>query len=158
MGRLSLPTTPVDWKGIGELLEQLEDAHTQVTAKYLLASILLPKKPLRKGEQPYQDFDMLIDIRNDFVHPKAQVHPPKYFETFVNRGWTYNAKTDKVKLVGWMNQLETPQVARWACRAAHNMIWDIVERFEGISQPPIHHLHMLLKFQWGKTINDERVR
>jgi hypothetical protein len=71
-GRHAPPTTPVDWKGIGELLEQLEDTHAQVTAKYLLASILLPKDALRKGDQPYQDFDMLINVRNDFAHPKAQ--------------------------------------------------------------------------------------
>lgn len=86
LDRRSLPTTPIDWKGIGELLEQFEDAHAQVTAKYLLASILLPKDALRKGQQPYQDFSMLIDIRNDFAHPKAQIRPPKYFDTFVNKG------------------------------------------------------------------------
>jgi hypothetical protein len=157
-GRHAPPTTPVDWKGIGELLEQLEDTHAQVTAKYLLASILLPKDALRKGDQPYQDFDMLINVRNDFAHPKAQVRPPKYFDTFVNRGWTYNAKTDEVKLAGWMLQLETPEVARWACRAAHNIIWDIVERFDGPSEPLIQFLYEHLKFQWSKTVNDERVR
>ena len=158
LGRRALPTTLIDWKGIGELLEQLEDAHAQVTAKYLLASILLPKDALRKGEQPYQDFAMLIDIRNDFAHPRAQVRPPKYFDTFVNKRWTYNTKTDEVKLVGWMLQLETPEIARWACRAAHNIIWDIVERFEGTAEPLIQLLHQRLRFHWSKTVNDARVR
>lgn len=154
----ALPTTTIDWKGIGEFLEQLEDAHAQVTAKYLLASVLLPKDALRKGDTPFQDFDMLIDIRNDFAHPKAQVCPPKYFDMFVNRGWTYNTKADKVKLAGWMFQLETPEVARWACRSAHNIIWDIIERFDCTSEPLIQFLHERLKFQWSKTVNDARVK
>ena len=158
LGKQAPPTTSVDWKAIGELLEQLENSHVQVTVKYLLASILLPKDALRKDDLPYQDFDMLIDIRNDFAHPKAQVRPPKYFDTFVNRKWTYNAKTDEVQLAGWMFQLETPEVARWACRAAHNIIWDIVERFDGTSEPLIQSLHTRLKFQWSKTVNDARVR
>lgn len=156
-GGHSPPTTPIDWKGIGELLEQLEKDHVQVRAKYRLASILLPKDALRNGVSPYQDFDMLIDVRNDFVHPKAQVHPPKYFNRFVNSGWTYNAKIDEVKLAGWRMQLETPEVARWACRAAHNIIWDIVERLDGPTEPLIQLLHQDLKFQWSKTVNDARV-
>ena len=158
LGRITIPTIPVDWKGIGEFLEQLEEAHAPVVAKYLLSSILLPKNSLRKGEQPYQDFNMLIDMRNDFVHPRSQTGEPKYFKKFVDKGWVYNKKTDKIKLVGWMNQLRTPQIARWACRAAHDIIYNLVERFNGVSETQINLLYNRLNFQWSKTVNDERVR
>ena len=89
------PNTNLDWKSVGERLEQLEDEHAHVTDKYLLASIMLPKDDLRKGHQPYQDFDMLINLRNEFAHPKAQVDPPRYFEVLVNKGLTYNPKTTR---------------------------------------------------------------
>ena len=153
----SQQTCHSDLKSIGQLLEKQEEAHIQVNAKYLLASILLPRDALDTGKQLYQDFSMLIDMRNDFAHPKVNKKPPKYFESFVNKGWTYNAKTDEAKLVGWMFQLETPEVARWACRAAHNIIWNIIERFGGSSENEIQSLYYTLQFQWGKTRNDERV-
>jgi hypothetical protein len=158
LGRIVVPITPVDWKGVGEVLEQLENAHAPVTTKYLLASILLPNASLSVEKEPYQDFNKLIRVRNDFVHPRAQTEAPKYFKTFVDRGWAYNKDTDEIKLVGWMNQLRTPQVAQWACRAAHNIIYNIVERFAGTSEPMINHLYISLNFHWGKTVDDERVR
>lgn len=156
-GGFILQTTPVDWKGIGESLGQLEDKRERVTTKYFLASKLLPKDALQKDAPSYQDFKRLIGIRNAFVHPKPQIPKDLDYDYFVNKGWTYNAKTDKVKLDGWMSQLETPDIARWACRSAHSIIWDIVERFDGTSEYLIQRLHEDLKFQWGKTVNDPRI-
>ncbi len=150
-------TSVEEWITVGTFLEELEAEHVQVTAKYLLISKLLPGEPLKKGEQPFQDFRLLINVRNDFAHPKAQQKPPKYFEVFENRGWTYNKKTDKPKLYGWMTQLETPEIACWACRSAHNIIWNIIERFGGTDHVVIADLYQGMKFQWGKTLNDKRV-
>ena len=146
-----------DWIRVGTQLEEFEAGHEQVTAKYLLVSKLLPGEPLKKGELLFQDFRLLINVRNDFAHPKAQQEPPKYFEVFENRGWTYNKKTDKPKLYRWMTQLETPEIACWACRSAHNIIWNIIERFGDTDHVVIADLYQGMKFQWGKTLSDKRV-
>ena len=136
----------------------MEQDRASVKLKYLLASKLLPGEPLQKGASPYQDFSLLIDMRNDFAHPRAQDAPRKYFEQFVSRGWTYNARADEVKLAGWMIQLETPQIACWACRSAHNIVWNLVERFDNAPEVVIQVVGDHLRFQWEKTLDDERVR
>jgi hypothetical protein len=147
-----------NWIDVGDLLEQLEHERVQVTSKYLLVSKLLPGEALRGDMPPYQDFAMLIKIRNDFVHAKTQTKPPLYFEQFVNRGWTYNDSGDEIRLAGWMNQLQTPQVACWACRSAHNLVWNFVARFDNIAEPAIQSIGASLRLQWGKTQDDDRIK
>jgi len=146
-----------NWIDVGDILEQLEHERVQVKSKYLLASKLLPGEALQRGRQPYQDFAMLIDMRNDFVHAKAQTKPPQYFEQFVNRGWTYNASEDESKLVGWMNQLQTPQIACWACRSAYNIAWNFVGRFD-TTEPAIQSIGASLRLQWAGRQDDDRIK
>jgi hypothetical protein len=146
-----------DWITVGILLEEFEAERMQVAAKYLFASKLLPGKPLKKGEQPFQNFQLLIATRNDFVYPKAQQKPPKYFAQLERLELTYHKKTDEPKLAGWMTQLATPEMACWACRSAHDIIWNIIERFRDASHMRVGQLYQDMKFQWGKTLNDKRV-
>jgi hypothetical protein len=145
------------WANIGTFLEQLEAEHAQIRSKYLLVSNLLPGKPFVKGKPPFQDFSLLIDIRNDFAHPKAQQDAPKYIQSFSQKGWLYDKKTDEPKLVGWMFQLETPEVAAWACRTVRTIIWDIVARFQTFTDPLLKKLHDDMAFQWKKSLHDKRI-
>jgi hypothetical protein len=144
------------WASVGKFLEKLEDEHAQVKSKYLWVSHLLPGMPLAVGANPYQSFEQLIKIRNDFAHPKVQGDEPRYMRDFSQRGWLYNKETDEPKLVGWMMQLQTPQIAAWACRAAHDIIWNIVKRFD-VGHLPLQDLYDGLAFQWKKSLNDKRV-
>ena len=148
-----------NWIDVGDLLEQLEHERVQVKSKYLLVSKLLPGEALRRDRKPYQDFAMLIDMRNDFVHAKAQTKPPQYFKQFVNRGWTYNVSGDEIKLQGWMFQLQTPQVACWACQSAHAIARNFVERFDNITDPVIQVIiGNSLRLQWARTQDDDRIK
>jgi hypothetical protein len=142
---------------IGTFLEQLEAEHAQIKSKYLLVSNLLPGKPFVKGKPPFQDFSLLIDIRNDFAHLKVQRDAPKYIRSFSQKGWLYNKKKDKPKLVGWMFQLETPEVSAWACRTARTIIWDIVARFQTVTNPLLKKLHDEMASQWKKSLHDKRI-
>ncbi|HEY3245452.1 MAG TPA: hypothetical protein VGM03_19085, partial [Phycisphaerae bacterium] len=45
-----------------------------------------------------------------------------------------NASEDEIKLQGWMSQLQTPQVACWACRSAYDLVLNFVERFDNITE------------------------
>jgi hypothetical protein len=145
-----------NWAKVGNLLNLLEKEHIQVTSKYRLVANLLPEEPLETGKQPYQNFYHLIRIRNDFAHPKAQETEPSYLKDFSQRGWLYNKQDDEPKLAGWMNQLQTPQIATWACQAARDIILNIVKRLED-GHPPLQDLHDQLAFQWKKSLNDKRV-
>ena len=96
-------------------------------------------------------------MRNDIVHPKALEIEPKYLQDFSQKQWLYNKLEDEPKLAGWLFQLETPEVAAWACRAALGVITDFVERFKNDSHPLIAALHSQLHGQWGKVSEDARV-
>lgn len=144
--------------GIGPVLIQLENDHASVAAKFRVAGLLLPGDPYRSDTEPFQGLEMLTRLRNDFVHPKAQGRPPRYFHQFVQRGWTHNRPEEKQKLWGWMLQLQTPEVAAWACRTAAAIASDVYARltrssFERAS-PWIPHL----LGKWEGAGKDERVQ
>jgi hypothetical protein len=145
------------WTSVGTLLEQLEKENAQIKTKYLWVSQILPGCPLTKGKRPFQDFSRLIDMRNDIVHPKALEKEPKYLQDFSQKRWLYNKPTDEPKLAGWLFQLETPEIAAWACRAALGVITNFVERFKNAPHPLIAALHSEMHFQWGKVSEDTRV-
>ena len=146
-----------NWAEIGKILSDFEEAKAPVTLKYLyLSKLLRAGKRLDSSQEPFQGFKRLLDVRNRFVHPRAQAAPPRFFRWFADQGWTYNAGTDQVKLSGWMYQLETPQVASWGCRTAHAIVWHFLEQLEQENINPIHY--RIPKKQWERGRNDERVR
>jgi hypothetical protein len=151
-----------DWIGIGEILEQMEADKASITTKYLTASILLPGEPLRKDKEPYQSYKTLTEVRNDFAHPKPQVDErpavtykqPKYMSTFEQKRWVYGTRDGDARAVGYLNRLQTPQIARWACRAARDIVVNIYDRFELIPSHPINFVFT----SWKNRLKDERVR
>src|SRR5687768_13495795 len=48
----------------GDVLAEAEDGHMTVQGKYLLAGALFPGVALERGKQPYQDFALLMRLRN----------------------------------------------------------------------------------------------
>lgn len=139
------------WVSLGNLLEQLEADHIQIKSKYLLLSHIIPGTPFLKGEPPFQDFSLLIDVRNDFVHPKAQQEPPKYFQHFLNKGWLVSGKDEEVKFLGWMNRMKTPEIANWACKASLNIIRDILIKLQQVEDPYIKILSTHIGSFWSKA-------
>lgn len=156
---LQLPTDPEmeRWISVGTILEQLEKEKAQIRTKYLWVSQILPGCPFTKGKPPFQDFSKLIDMRNDIVHPRALESEPKYLQDFGQRLWLYNKPKDEVKFAGWLFQLETPEIAAWACRAALGVVTDFVERFNNNPHPCIATLYAHLHFQWSKVSEDTRI-
>jgi len=160
--RLSLscrPDTPTleVWGSLGACLEKLESQRATLKAKYLIASKLLPGGAFKKGAAPFQDFSLLIDVRNHFAHPKVQQELPAFIHDFSQRGFLYNRPRDNPKLAGWLFQLETPHIATWACRAARGIIWGVVQRLEFGTHPVISSIHEDMNFQWSKILSDSRV-
>jgi hypothetical protein len=143
---------------LGHLLGELETGRAQIKSKYLLASNLLPGKPFRRGKQPFQDFSLLVDIRNDFAHPRPEQDPqPKYLKHFSQMKWLYNRPGKEPKVVGWIFRLQTPEIAAWACRVASSIIYDLITRFKKESHPVICDLYDKMNLQWKNSLNDKRV-
>ena len=145
-----------DLRATGHLLTELEKDHAQVTAKYLLSGERLPGPAFDPGATLFQDFSLLIALRNSLAHPRAQREPPSFYAFFESKGWTYDAKGKKPKLEGWVFQLETPEVACWACQAAAKIVANIVSRLEE-SPSAAQHIWNRLNHQWKGALSDKRM-
>jgi hypothetical protein len=71
--RAILPIDPIAprLRVIADLLDEMESSRLPIRAKYGFLYYALSGKALPKGEQPYQDFDLLIRIRDSLVHYKS---------------------------------------------------------------------------------------
>ncbi|HEX9742684.1 MAG TPA: hypothetical protein VGA17_07825, partial [Nitrospiraceae bacterium] len=54
---------------LGEVLDELEEGHASTQIKFLLAGQILGR-PFSRGENPFQDFSIVMTLRNHFMHLK----------------------------------------------------------------------------------------
>jgi hypothetical protein len=64
------PPMPPQLPGFAEAMNEIEGSHGSVKLKYLIASQTLRGEMFDKGAPPYQDFDILVKLRNDHMHLK----------------------------------------------------------------------------------------
>lgn len=64
---------PPSLDAASSILEQLEQDRVQIKAKYSILYYVLSGLPMPKGEQPYQDLALLIDVRNQIAHLKPSL-------------------------------------------------------------------------------------
>ncbi|HXB53297.1 MAG TPA: hypothetical protein VN461_00810 [Vicinamibacteria bacterium] len=60
-------------KTLAEALEEVEESRGSIRLKLLIATIALGK-PVEKGHEPYQSFDLLFKVRDAIVHLKPYRH------------------------------------------------------------------------------------
>jgi hypothetical protein len=106
--------------------------------KFQLAYLSFAGKAFDRGQQPYQDFDLLFAIRNAVMHlkedpaylagPGGELALPKLAKRLTSRGVRLNTPRKVDELSGAyiggsiVSLLSTPEVARWACETAANMV------------------------------------
>lgn len=131
-------TIPGSVSAFAALAEEIEESRGPLNLKFLLAKHFFTGQPYDKGVPPYQDFDLLIRLRNALVHPK----PEEKFEfdaerrllvatphSLVARLRSKNILAEfepdiPASLISWLG---TRAVARWACNAASEMVRSIID-------------------------------
>jgi hypothetical protein len=124
---------PANVANLAFVLEDLVHKRESIKLKFQLAKILLSGESYAKGEQPYQDFALLIELRNAIIHQRpldvfrfdpdrrgVVTTPPDILEKLRSKDILY-AETQTT----WINQVMTSAAARWACNAAANMVHSI---------------------------------
>jgi len=124
-----------EWGKWGSILDEAEQIHSPIKLKYLLTAYGLGKS-FDKGAPPYQDFELLIDLRNALVHPKQETRlkdntfkTSKRMQKVLERvlgGAIYNTRFQHHQ-PGYNEICSTP-IAKWACNTASKMIHAILER------------------------------
>jgi hypothetical protein len=109
-----------------EMVENME-----IRSKYYLLPLLLWGKTFDRGTRPYQDFEVLIRLRNYLVHykmtPSGGGEMPKFAEHLKDKNLLMTSGTPGVGLAGGLlTELCSAKAALWAynttCQMATNLI------------------------------------
>jgi hypothetical protein len=133
----SSPENPASINMAGTALKELAKSRAPVQLKYLWAKWILSGQQYDKGIQPYQDFKILIDVRNEIVHIKrldlyevtpAGTNPliqPPFIESLDGRGILADV-SGVTPEASWMERLQCLVSARWAFDTTANMIDSLI--------------------------------
>ena len=118
--RLLLRDSPL-WLIQNDALDKLD-----LKMKLILVPQMLFNQTFDISAQPYQDFDLLVKLRNDVVHYKLRDNPPKYLSSLEDRGIAITS--DSMVELGadypWPSKLSTTEGIRWA----HNTACAVVNK------------------------------
>jgi hypothetical protein len=124
-------------KALIDALELIEEGKGQLALKFQVAKFILSGTSFETGARPYQDFELLLDVRNGLTHPKAfaiksdesgaPVDPLRKFrEKLRSLGIIAEISGENVMapLSTWV---QTKAAARWACNTAAEMAHSLLE-------------------------------
>jgi hypothetical protein len=126
-----LGDTRAHWAPIGSILlacanviDEVEVARGPLQEKYLAASSALSGTAFDKGTSAFQDFEILIKLRNAIVHLKpGDAAGLKWTDVLATRDLALPASTH----LHWFDRLLIPANAAWAVQTARHMMLRILE-------------------------------
>lgn len=137
-GQRALAPQPEEVRSLAHLLSEVEDARGSTNLKVLIAKLALAGKTFDKGLNPYQDFAILIELRNSLMHLKIdriervkineiRVHHPGVIDKLRSKNVLAQFENDRNAVASWLIRISTPAMARWSCNATVGIVKDIVE-------------------------------
>jgi hypothetical protein len=120
-----------------DVLGEMEQSRAPITSKIMMGKFILSGESFDKGKNPFQDFALLVKLRNEIVHQKAfeefspneqgnyAMQRRSILEPFKNRGvlarTTAEERNEEI-LTNWLDDISTRAMAVWACSAAHGIL------------------------------------
>ena len=119
----------------GSLINDLNDSReASISMRFQFARWILSKEPFDKGGQPYQDFQLLIKLRNTIIHrppnralvglAESSTDSLKFLETLRQKGLT---REHHGATASFLAEISTPEMATWACDTTAAMVRSILE-------------------------------
>jgi hypothetical protein len=120
-----------DVKVLISVLDALEHQHAPIDLKIQMAHYILRRQQLDRGSLPYQDFDLLCDIRNALVHKKPEkldwrpedtgkeFEPHKFVKRLADR--RVISLPPACMPPQWQHSVSCPEVACWSCGVAEKI-------------------------------------
>ncbi len=127
-------------KAVTQMLEQAEQSRASIESKYQLAKFIFTAEPFDKGAMPFQDFALLIEVRNILIHAKPLEVSLERDDNgeFVWKTPLLMRRLQAARIVGvaenlkdavkrnnadkliadMLSQISSKAVALWACRTA----------------------------------------
>lgn len=125
---------PNSFKNLRQIWPDLE--RLSLSSKFQLMRMALCGEPFDKGNQPFQDFSILIKLRNEIIHlkPKKEsfrignigdYEPPKILTQLENKKALAPIKKDFA--VSWYLRIQTPTTAKWAYDTVVNLVESFID-------------------------------
>ncbi len=128
------------------VLDELEQSKASINTKYLLGKFILSGESFDKSQKLYQNFALLVSLRNEIVHQKPDDYRFGVDEKgailrterqILKRLRSLNVLGTEPSQVGeegpeavvtdWLDIISTRATAKWACESASSMILAIVD-------------------------------
>lgn len=117
---ITMKDSPI-WNIPIDTLENME-----LRLKLIIFPQFLFQKSLSSSSQPYQDMNLLIKIRNEFIHYKMKGSPPKYLQNLDDRRISLVAPTPGKGDYIWVHKLYSSEGIRWAHNTACSVVQELV--------------------------------
>jgi len=119
-------------KTFARLFEEVERSHGSLQLKFQRARYAFTGEAYNTGALPFQDFALLVDLRNSLMHYKS----PESFHVDANGVLTYTpakilqrlrskdilAEREPSVTASWLLAIATVAMARWSCESAAAMV------------------------------------
>jgi hypothetical protein len=136
-----------------QLMKDSERASLE--SKFVLSNWLLTGKRIDTSRQPYQNFSSLLNLRNALVHFDPNEPWNTFEEAAILRQKKIIASLESQNILAtkvwghgsWTSSLQTKAVARWACNAASQMVFDFVKKAPTRGQWAFHLKHTRRSFE-----------
>ncbi len=142
---------PKSVSAFADALREIEENRGSVKLKYMVARTILTGNTYNKGASPYQEFALLIELRNALVHMETKQFSGELKfrqpsgESDSGRVTVYSNHIIKTppgafkklprKVVKgddynyWIERICTPELAGWACNVAIEMAKSLADSF-----------------------------
>lgn len=135
-----LGNAPDQIDSLGRLLDETERSKGTTKLKYMVAKVALTGKSYDKGLPPFQDFSLLMDLRNALMHmqldrinsvepAKVDIQYPAVVSKLRSKAILAVVEGDDTNnaIVSWLSRVSTPAAARWACNTTAAIVKDVAD-------------------------------
>src|SRR5882672_4248007 len=153
---------------LAEFLMDAERSNASLETKLAVSTWILSGKRFERGEQPFQDFALLVRLRNDVVHFKANDRFEEGEPTGSRHANLIAKFKDKKMLAedaeeneisSWSRLIKTKAVAQWSCLTAARMIMDFYDKIPVgdfrtciVPSPEYYNPKVLFSESWGPRV------
>jgi hypothetical protein len=134
LGYSDVPSEPEAVSAFAQCMIDAEKSRVSLESKLALANWVLVGKKLDTGAQPYQDFALLVRLRNDLVHFKGNerfepnISPEEFHKKMIQRFGNRHLLAQDMEPGSWIHAIETKAIAEWSCRTASQVVVDFVSK------------------------------
>lgn len=129
------------------VMDDLQKNKASTQNKFELGKLILSGSGWAHNEKPYQDFKLLLKVRNELVHRKSEFHEdtlikgqgfpdktlddhPKFFKELESRKLCDTSAVDG----SWIDLIQTPAFATWCCDTALSMASEFLNSIQDVPE------------------------